>query len=294
MARFLGVVLTVAVVGYLGAGWYFSSQLITQERRPLALTEQDLPEGIEPMSFVSDGLEIEGWYIPGTGSCGILYLHGRGMNREQPLDWRVPFASFDCHEVLIDHRAHGASAGEFQTYGVKERADATVALEWLRRRADLEPGQIGVVGISYGAATALQMLPTNQDLAFVLADSPFADLRSVAEYQAVEQFGDLVLYLVEPAAIIAGLRARFDVDDAAPVDAVVGNEVPVLVVHDRGDPYTPFANSAAIDAADPDDPLVLVPFEGDDQHHQMIRTQTERYGRVVSDFLAAYAPGFGT
>lgn len=291
MLRFLGVVVALAGLAYLGAGWYFSSQLITQERRPLALDA--VPEGAEEMSFVSDGLEIEGWYVPGTSDCGLLYLHGRGMNREQPLDWRVPFASLGCHEVLIDHRAHGESAGEFHTYGVKERTDATVALEWLRRRADLDHGEIGVVGISYGAATALQMLPTNQDLAFVLADSPYADLRTVAEYQAVEQFGEAVRYLVEPAALIAEVRARFDVDDASPVDAVVGNEVPVLLVHDRGDPYTPFANSEAIDAADPDDPMVLVPFEGDDAHHQMIRTQTERYVRVVGDFLAEFRPDFG-
>lgn len=294
MLKFLGALVVVAALAYLGGGWYFSSQLITQERRPLALGPDELPDGVEEMSFVSDGLTIEGWYIPGGAPCGLLYLHGRGMNREQPLDWRVPFESFHCHEVLIDHRAHGESDGEFQTYGAKERNDATIALEWLRRRADLGPGEVGVVGISYGAATALQMLPTNQDLAFVLADSPYASLRSVAEYQAVEQFGDGVMVLFDAAALISEARARFDVDDAAPVRTVVGNEVPVLVVHDRDDPYTPFSNSVAIDAADVDDPLVLVPFEGDAQHHQMVRTQTERYSAVVADFLAEWAPGFGT
>lgn len=294
MAKFLLTVVVVAAVAVVGGGWYFSNELITQDRKPLELAGDELPAEPVAVEFVSDGLEIEGWYFEGGNDCGLLFLHGRGENREQALAWRVPFDEYDCHHVLIDHRAHGESDGAFHTYGVHERGDAALALDWLAQRTGLGDEDLGVVGISYGAATALQMLPDHQDLAFVLADSPYASLRSVAEYQAVEQFDDWVLALFEPAVIVSQFRADFDVDDAAPERTVVGSEVPVLLVHDVDDPYTPYANALAIDAADPDDPLVLVPFEGDADHHQMVRTQTERYTQVVADFLGEYAPAFGS
>ncbi len=291
MVKFLLAVVVIGLVGVVGGGWYFSNELITQE--PSAVPAPPPELDARPLSFVSDGLEIRGWYVEGGNDCGLLFLHGRGGTRAQPLPWRVPFEGLDCHHVLIDARAHGESEGTFHTYGVHERHDAALALDWLERRTGLGEGQLGVVGMSYGAATALQMLPDHQDLAFVLADSSFSSLRDVARFQAVEQFDDWVLALFEPAMVISGLRAGFDVDDAAPERAVVGNEVPVLVVHDVDDPYTPFEQALAIDAADPGDPLVLVPFEGDADHHQMVLTQTERYTRVVADFLAEFAPEFG-
>ena len=292
MRWFLVITLGLLVAALFGGSWYFSNELITQDRRPLELAADELPFEVDDVEVVSDGLTIRGWYVEGTADCGLLFFHGRGMNREQAIDWTVPFEDFDCHLVLFDHRAMGESDGDFHTFGALERDDGALMLELLMRRAELEPSQVGLVGPSYGAATALQMLPDHQDLAFVLADSPYASMYDVAAFQAEEQFGTAVTYLVPTTAILSELRAGFDVQDAAPEQTIVGNDVPVLLMHDVDDPYTPFEHSERIAAADPDGPLELVPFSGDSDHHQMVRTQTARYKAIVSAFISDYAPDF--
>ncbi len=292
MRRFLVLSIVVLVAALFGGSWYFSNELITQEREPLALRADELPFEVQDVEVVSDGLTIRGWYVEGEADCGLLFMHGRGANREQSIDWTVPFEDFGCHMVLFDHRAMGESDGEFHTFGALERDDGALMLELLLRRAELEPGQVGLVGASYGAATALQMLPEHQDLAFVLADSAYASMYDVASYQAEVQFGEAVTYLVPTTALLSELRAGFDVQDASPEESIVGNDVPVLLMHDVEDPYTPFEHSERIAAADPDGPLELVPFSGDSDHHQMVRTQTARYKAIVSAFVNDYAPGF--
>lgn len=293
MRRFLVISLAVLIAAVLGGSWYFSNELITQDRRSPELSPAEIPFDVDEVEVVSDGLTIRGWYVEGSSDCGLLFFHGRGMNREQSIDWTVPFEDFGCHMVLFDHRAMGESDGRFHTFGALERDDGALMLELLLRRAELAPSQVGLVGPSYGGATALQMLPDHQDLAFVLADSAYASMYDVASYQAEEQFGKAVTYLVPITAILSELRAGFDIQDAAPERTIVGNEVPVLLMHDVDDPYTPFEHSERIAAADPDGPLELVPFSGDSDHHQMVRTQTARYKAIVSAFISDYAPDFG-
>ncbi|NTV90496.1 MAG: hypothetical protein HGA22_09095, partial [Clostridiales bacterium] len=89
-----------------------------------------------------------------------------------------------CDLLFYDHRYHGASTGDYGTYGYYEKQDALAALSWFEQRAGLQPSQIGLMGESYGAATALQAGPLAPELAFIAADSPYGDLETIIREQA--------------------------------------------------------------------------------------------------------------
>ena len=300
MLKFLGVVAALAGLAYLGGGWYFSSQLIAQPARPFPtevgplLAAESLPIDPETFSVVSDGLTIEGWYFEGTADCGLVFLHGYGGNRTSMVPFVGEFADLGCHMVAYDARGHGLSDQALHTFGAHERNDGAVVVEWLARRVPLGLGDIGVIGVSYGGAGALGMLPILPDLAFVVANSPYSSMRDIATYQGVVQFGDIVLPFADAAILISEARARFDEDDAAPVRSVVGTRTPALLLHEAGDDYIPVAQARAIDAADPDDGVVYVEIDAGGGHATMFSDDRDGYRAIVDDFLAEYAPDFGS
>src|SRR5690606_28621231 len=102
----------------------------------------------------------------------------------------------------------------------------------------LERGQIGVFGVSYGAATALQMAPMTPEVAFIGADSAYSELREIIGFQAADMFPGLAPLLLPGALKIAEFRADFDVDAVAPERSIAETEVPILLVHSLTDVYT--------------------------------------------------------
>ena len=120
-------------------------------------------------------------------------------------NWAPLFWERGCDILAYDHRGHGDSSDAFHTYGFYEKQDALVALDWFGQRAGLEQSQIGVFGVSYGAATALQLAPLAPDLAFVAADSAYSEMEEIVGYQARQLFPGLAPLVLPGALAVACL-----------------------------------------------------------------------------------------
>ena len=125
----------------------------------------------------SDGLELEGWKIPGNPARPWLILcHGVGSNRSDLLDIAAGLHRRGFNLFLFDFRGHGGSEGRTTSFGWREQRDLEGALSFLGRQTDVPERPYGVYGISMGAVVAILVAARDERLGAVAVDSPYADL----------------------------------------------------------------------------------------------------------------------
>jgi pimeloyl-ACP methyl ester carboxylesterase len=147
--------------------------------------------------------------------------------------------------VLVDLRGHGRSTGDWLSYGVVESRDLAQTLDALEARG-LRVGSVGVMGLSYGAAIAIQWAGIDARVRAVVAVAPFASLRDVVPGYAPAL---LPSSFVSGAIDMAGREGGFDPDDASPVLAIGRTQAPVLLIHGEDDRRIPAWHSKLIFAA---------------------------------------------
>lgn len=296
------IVIVLFIVAYAAAGWFFSSLIIDAPTQSLAeaAAEGDTPAGFglpEPEEITIDAGEVTlaGWLFenPREGHCGVMFLHGFRGTRYHVLNWAPLFWQRGCDILAYDHRGHGDSTPAFHTYGFYEKEDALVALDWFANRTGLERPQIGVFGVSYGAATALQMAPLTPDIAFVGADSAYSELDEILGFQARQMFPILAPLLLPGALRIAEWRAGFDVQAVAPERSIIQVQVPVLLIHSLTDEYTAPSHSEDIYANSDHSRTELHLTDWGAPHGRSIITDPAAYAEIFDQFLARFAPDFG-
>ncbi|NKQ34810.1 MAG: alpha/beta fold hydrolase [Chloroflexi bacterium] len=287
---------------YWGGSYYFSDILIDSETATLAesqarLEDVGLPDlpAPEDVTIDADEVTLSGFFYDNErgGECAVMILHGYTSTRYGSLLYAPLFWDRGCDVLVYDARGHGDSSDAYHTYGYHEKEDGLAAYEWLQEKTGLEPEQIGLAGVSYGAATALQMLPLTPEAAFVLADSPYQDLRTIVNYQGPKQFGAWVKLFIPGATIISEIRANFKVAEVSPKNAIQDTAVPVLLIHSTTDTFTPPSNSETIYANSNPEITELHLNEWGSAHARDIITDYEAYARIVDAFLAEQAPGWG-
>jgi pimeloyl-ACP methyl ester carboxylesterase len=191
------------------------------------------------VTFKSDGLTLHGWLFPTSAPRrGLLvYMHGITDNRGSGIGVAQRYGPRGWDVLAFDERAHGDSEGDTCTYGALERHDLSRALDAVGATSAI------VFGSSLGAAIALEDAPEDARIIGVIAQSPFADLRTVVADRApfIASKSD-----IDGALRIAGERGHFNVDDASPEGAAARIHVPVLLIHGANDDKTPPAHSQRI------------------------------------------------
>ena len=294
--RALLVAATLALLLYAGVSWLFSERLIAPTSRPLGAVDvqtHGLPQP-EATTVPGDGVTLAAWYFenPGRSGCAVVMLHGFGGARAEVVAPAKIFWRRGCHLLLYDARGHGESSPALLSFGAHERQDLRLAVEWLADRAELPRSRIGLIGWSYGAATAIQTASELPDIAFVVADSSFSSLGDITRAQADDQFGAWARIFVPGALLVSGLRAGFDARDAAPADAIRDVQAPVLLIHSRQDGFTPVGHSELIYSRANQARTRLVIPDWEAGHGRSYTEQPAAYTEVVSEFLAELVPGF--
>jgi len=191
----------------------------------------------------------------------VFVLHGVRANKKSMRGWGRMLAAAGFRAVLVDLRGHGRSTGDWLSYGVVESRDLAQALDALDA-SGLRIGSVGVMGISYGAATAIEWAGNDRRIRAVVAVAPFASLRAV-----VPGYAPVLLpaSFVTGAIDLAGREGGFDPDEASPVVAIARTQAPVLLIHGQNDRRIPSWHSQRIFVAGKDHAeLLLVPGAGHD------------------------------
>jgi dienelactone hydrolase len=130
----------------------------------------------EDVTFTTeDGLRLEGWYIPSRNGAAVIAFPGR----QGPQAHARMLAENGYGVLLFDRRGEGASDGDGNLLGWGGERDIDAAVDFLKQRADVDPGRIGGIGFSVGGELMLEAAAGNPDLAAVVSEG--AGTRTLSE-----------------------------------------------------------------------------------------------------------------
>jgi fermentation-respiration switch protein FrsA (DUF1100 family) len=230
------------------------------------LTRRTVPKAVNPGRWGVDYSELPipcspwgampGWLIPG-GKDGpvVMVLAGSGGNRAGSVSRTLALGlhrrGYDV--LLFDTRGQGDSAG-IKTFGIGEARDIVCALDAI---ALARPhAQVGAVGFSLGAASALRAAGVDSRLEAVAAYASYAETDSelirseVAGYGA--KGGSIASALVWPPLarlslqVWSGTLSRIP----QPIEAVRHFDGrALLLLHNAGDPLIPRSHERKLEEA---------------------------------------------
>ena len=238
VAKRVAIVLAVLLVaGFIGRQTgLLDRHFIFFPDRDLVGTPADLGLAYEDVRFTaSDGVELNGWYVPGESDITLLWLHGNAGNISHRLEnLHMIRRRLGVSVFIFDYRGYGASAGSPSEAGTYR--DAEAAVDYLRTHQDVDPAENMVVfGRSLGAAVAVDLASRHRVRAVIL-ESPFTSVRSMAQQ----------IYPYLPIGmLIRMVAARYD--SLSRIKAV---RSPVMVLHGDRDDTVPIENGLELfDAA---------------------------------------------
>ena len=233
-----------------------------------------------------DGLRLSGhYYHVRDGAPLQIQMHGYHGTTLRDFSGGNRLAAAAGHNrLVIEERAHGDSDGHTICFGVLERLDCKAWAEYAAARFGPEV-PIVLVGVSMGAATVLMAsdLELPENVRCIVADCPFSEPRAIIRdvCRASVPLLRPLLPLMGPSARIFG---HFDLDGASALRSVARTKLPILLIHGEDDRFVPCRMSREIAAACTG-PVRLETFPGAG-HGLSYLVDPERYGRVVTEFLA--------
>ena len=261
----------IATVGAaLSALWVLASVVALP---PYALMIGDNPviatpadEGVifESIKVPSDGLLLEGWWMPAETPRGVvLFAHGAGSNRTSTF---VP--SLKIYRALVerglsiitvDMRNHGNSPrtdGKLG-FGASEWRDMAAMATWLDDQGISELPRIGM-GVSMGGAITLRAAAEGLALEKVILLDPALNLVDSLAQGGWINYG-VPPWVFLPMAWSAVNYFGLPAGDNAPSSLAESLNIPTLIIQDPDDPVTraPFAKE--VSAANPRITLALAP-----------------------------------
>ena len=244
----------------------------------------------EDVKFLSrDGeLMLSGWYLSKySDSPHIIFVHGIGSVRSG--DSAIVLASrlvdFGFNILMFDLRGHGSSGGDRVSGGYFERWDVLGAFDYLLERG-VDPGRIGLLGFSMGAAAAVLAAAEEPRITAVAMDSTFADVSDLIAREAARKTvvpSWLTPMFIPASKVMAKGIYGIDIGALAPERAVTQLDYPVLVIHGIADERVPWQQGQrVVVAAKEGTSIWLVP--GSD-HVDAFLVQPDEYVRKVSGYF---------
>lgn len=283
--------ITVLIFALILTGCYVVDHVLPQvivapKKRDVALPT---PEGLHVLNFhLKSGVTLRAWAAqPERPKLIVLVLHGIGDSKNSQVGTLRYLATQGYMAVGIDLRAHGDSSGYYATYGFAEKQDLSHVRSILQAQYPGLP--IGIWGTSYGAAVALQALGTDQQFAFGIIESTFANLGDV-----VDQYGKNVVGFDLPPAIPdralqrAGEMAHFDPKQVSPETSARSIRVPILHMHGARDENIPISHAYRIGKNCTQCDYHFEIFENGG-HFTLSQSDPDKHRRLVDDFLKKMA-----
>ena len=289
---FLGLAAGTAAVGVSlwGLGQILYQRVLKTDKAEKrsggdAESGQDISLFYRPVTCQSeDHLTLWGYYRPAEqGHRWAICVHGYRGKPERMHPYGQAYAKRGYSVLLPALRGHGASEGTYIGMGWPDRLDIVCWIKWILRK-DPE-AEIVLHGVSMGAATVLlaagENLPPN--VRAVVEDCGYTTAMKELSYVAEHQISPLLV----PARILLSaetrLRAKYRLEDAAPLEAVKKTNLPILFMHGGKDDFVPSEMVYQLyEAAKGPKELYLTPEAG---HAESARMAPERYWAKIDAFL---------
>jgi hypothetical protein len=246
-----------------------------------AVPEPELGAAYEDVTFTtSDGLELEGWYVPSRNGAAVIAFPGRSGPQ---LHTRM-LVEHGYGVLLFDRRGEGASEGDGNKFGWGGERDIHAAIDFLKDRPDVDPERIGGIGLSVGGELMLQAAAENPDLAAVVSEG--AGTRSFSE-EKVDYGSFMVARGIHQMVLKQAGLALFSNEPPPPSLVDLAPRIgprPVLLIWAPNGGNREAMNPLYQALIGPSAEIWSIP---DAQHVKGLQTHPEEYERRVVDFFDA-------
>ncbi len=200
---------------------------------------------------------LAAWLLPVPGSdVGIVLVHGRDFSKSTTWDGGFVRLAVDLQAagyqvLMLDLRGHGASGDGRYAFGHLERFDVVAGVRHLVEEAGVQPGQVGLLGVAMGGASALLAAALDLRVGAVWSDSAYADVWPVI-VQEWPRVSGLPLFVLPLVRRVHRLLHGFDLHAVRPVERVPFIEPrPLMLVHGQADSLVPVSHARVLAAAAP-------------------------------------------
>ncbi len=235
--------------------------------------------------IVNDDLRLQGYLRENpTSDSYVLLIHGYTGNGATMLEYADYYSENGYNILIIDHRIHGNSEGEYCTMGIKESDDI---LNWIDFIVERNPdSRIVLHGISMGAAAL--MMATGDDgiednVVAAIEDCGFTSALDEFAYQMKERIGIEARLLLKASSLYARMKAGFFYGENSPIESIKDSQVPTLFIHGSKDNFVPFCMVEELyNSAGCEKELLVVEGAGHVMSHII---EPEKYWSAVDSFL---------
>lgn len=202
------------------------------------------PDGVIPVRLMvagtdGDSISIAAWRCDATDSLRRVVIVTHGIADSTGLIFlghAREWARQGIATVMVDLRAHGASEGDKLGLACLEWMEHKAAREYVGNDSVLSHVPVVYMGVSMGAATAINAAARSQDVDKVVALSPFSSVRDIAASKVHDAAGLDIVPRLEPYFTAMYGSAYGTI---APVRSVEDYSGRMLIVRSEGDRVVP-------------------------------------------------------
>lgn len=154
--------------------------------------EQDLKIPLEKVIlFSKDNTMISAWILKyHSNSPTIILSHGFEGSKLNVLNVAKNLYKNGYNCLLFDFRAHGESKGKITTFGYREQEDLKAAINYILDNSLIKNKNLGLYGISMGAAISILVSEEYEEIKAIVADSSYPTLQ-----EALERYFELLYHI---------------------------------------------------------------------------------------------------
>jgi len=258
-----------------------------------------VPEPVNPSHYLLPSVDvvlsatgrtrIVAWWIPGLrGSPGIVLAPGLGMSRADALSLASALHEKGFNLLVYDQRGSGANPKEGSTLGWRETDDLVAALEFTRRRPEVDARRMGVWGVDVGAWAALAAAASYREIRAIALDSAYESVDDFLAVRLRSELGAVSRLLEVACAKVFRLYrplAAGGSDWSLRLDALADRSVLFI----QGDNRKDMARLTALlfDRVQPQKEMISIPSS---RVRMMSGEEQQNYDRQVSNFFHLNLP----
>jgi uncharacterized protein len=129
-----------------------------------------------------DDVSFTAWYTPPLDGAVIILLPGSGGAKGSTVAHAETLRRHGYGTLALDSRGAGDSGGVGNAWGWHGASDIAGAIDWLVAEADVDPGSIGLLGLSMGGEEAITAAALDERVSAVVAEGVSARVPSDLDY----------------------------------------------------------------------------------------------------------------
>ncbi len=230
--------LGMVFIASVGISWLFARQFCRPKRRLPKKTPGVYGLDYEEINFSSQGVSIDGWFIPARGDARrrptIVVAHGWSANAAQVLPIARSIIEAGGNTLLYNARGHGTSADDGPITLQKFAEDLIAAISYLEQRKDVDMDRVGVVGHSMGGSASIVAASMDGRIRALVSSAAFADPEALTrEFMKVHRLPRGPLFHLVSFFINRWLHTSMS--DIAPKNRIGRIQAPIFLIHGDAD-----------------------------------------------------------